>query len=244
MNTEMMHPQRILLVDDEEGLLTLLRITLNKERYHHIQTAGSGAEALRLVQTNAFELIVLDVMLPDCSGFDLCTEIRRHTPAPIIFLSACASDFDKLSGLTVGGDDYVTKPFNTMELVARIKAIFRRQQLDREHAAPGNTTAFDYGAIAVFPEQGVLRVRGQSMECTAKEMELLTFFCRNPNRIFSVTQLYDAVWGATSVGDEKTVSIYISRLRKKLQDEADSPVMIVNIRGLGYKFVPPAKDQS
>lgn len=243
MNTDMMYPERILLVDDEEGLLTLLRITLNKERYHNIHTASNGADALRLVQESVFDLIVLDVMLPDGSGFDLCTEIRRHTHVPIIFLSACASDFDKLSGLTAGGDDYVTKPFNTMELVARIKAIFRRQQLDREHATPRNALAFDYGAIAVFPEQGILRVQGQITECTAKEMELLTFFCRNPNRIFSVTQLYDAVWGATSVGDEKTVSIYISRLRKKLLDEADAPAIIVNIRGLGYKFVPPAKDQ-
>lgn len=243
MNSDMMYPEKILLIDDEEGLLTLLCITLNKERYHHIQTASCGAEALRLVQETRFDLIVLDVMLPDCSGFDLCTEIRRYTHAPIIFLSACASDFDKLSGLTVGGDDYITKPFNSMELVARIKAIFRRQQLDREHALPESATGFDYDVIAVFPEQGTLRVQGEITKCTAKEMELLTFFCRNPNRIFSVPQLYDAVWGATSVGDEKTVAIHISKLRKKLLDETNSPAIIINIRGLGYKFVPPEKDQ-
>lgn len=235
------YPERILLVDDEEGLLTLLRITLNKEGYSNIKTAGDGAEALRLVQDGEFDLIVLDVMLPDCTGFDLCTEIRRYTRAPIIFLSARASDFDKLTGLTIGGDDYVTKPFNTMELVARIKAVFRRRDMDREMTgqASENGTVFDYGPITVFPEQGIVKVGGQEVECTAKEMELLAFFCRNPNRIFNVSHLYRAVWGESSVGDEKTVGIHISKLRKKLNDSADSPEIIINSRGFGYKFIPP-----
>ena len=242
MNSDMAYPERILLVDDEEGLLTLLRISLSKERYTNVRTASHGAEAMRLIREHPFDLIVLDVMLPDCSGLDLCMEIRRHTHAPIIFLSARTSDFDKVSGLTAGGDDYVTKPFNTMELVARIKAIFRRRNMDREHEnrMSGGEPVFDFGSIAVFPERGVLRVQGEETECTAREMDLLTFFCRNPNRIFSVTQIYDAVWGETSVGDVKTVSIHISKLRKKLLDDAESPSLIVNTRGFGYTFVPPA----
>lgn len=241
IRSTMKYPDTILLVDDEEGLLTLLRITLNKEGYNNVKSALTGEEALRLVREGEFDLIVLDVMLPDCTGFDLCADIRRHTRAPIIFLSARTSDFDKLTGLTVGGDDYVTKPFNTMELVARIKAVFRRRDMDREQAgqAQESSAGFDYGDIAVFPGQGVVRVHGEKIECTAREMGLLAFFCRNPNRIFSVSHLYSAVWGGGSVGDEKTVGIHISKLRKKLKDDAESPELIINTRGFGYKFVPP-----
>lgn len=243
----MTQTEKILLVDDEDGLLTLLRITLNKEHYNDIQVASTGEEALHFVQKTEFDLIILDVMLPDCYGFDLCTDIRRHTDAPIIFLSACASDFDKLTGLTLGGDDYVTKPFNTMELVARIKAIFRRRKMDRKKmdriCENGSGDTFDYGAIAIFPEQGLVKVHSQMVLCTAKEMGLLLFLCRNPNRIFSVSHLYDAVWGINAVGDEKTVGIHISKLRRKLQDVTDPPQIIISIRGMGYKFVPPVRDQ-
>ena len=242
MNNAMEYLEKILLVDDEEGLLSLLRTTLSKERYNYVEAAITGAEALRLLRENDFDLIVLDVTLPDCSGFDLCTEIRRYSRAPIIFLSARTSDFDKLTGLTVGGDDYVTKPFNAMELVARVKAIFRRRDMYREQAGrrrQEGITVFDYGGIAVYPEQGTVKVHGKEIECTAKEMALLAFFCRNPNRVFSVSHLYRAVWGEESVGDEKTVGIHISKLRKKLDDDADAPGIIINTRGFGYTFIPP-----
>jgi len=235
------NPERIMLVDDEEGLLELLKISLAKERYHHIDTAATGAEAQKKVAGDQYDLIILDVMLPDCSGFDLCLEIRRHTVAPIIFLTACSSDFEKLSGLTLGGDDYITKPFNTIELVARIKAIFRRRKLDREEAATAARPRpiYDYSYFSLDMQRAVLTVNGQQVDCSAKEMELLEFFCRHPCRIFSIADIFEEVWGLLNDSDDKTVIMHISKLRKKLNDNMKPNRIIINMRGLGYKFMPP-----
>lgn len=241
----MKHPEKILLVDDEEGLQTLLKIALNKERYQDVHCASTSKETLQKIKANAYDLILLDVMLPDGSGFDLCREIRQYTYAPIIFLTACSSEFDKLSGLTIGGDDYITKPFNVMELIARIKAIFRRQKLERGAIAPSlakNSTSYEYGCFSFYPDQGLLKVHGKEVECTAKDLELLEFFCKHPNQIFSVAQLYNSVWNSEVYGSEKTVVIYISRLRKKLQDDQKPNQILVNMRGIGYKFIPPDQE--
>jgi len=234
-------PERILLVDDEEGLLELLQISLAKERYHNVTTAVTGTEALQKVSTEQYDLIILDVMLPDRSGFDLCPEIRRHTVAPIIFLTACSGDFDKLSGLAVGGDDYITKPFNSIELMARIKALFRRRQWDREEAGrfEKQQPKYDYNHFCLDPERAVLAVGGQPVDCSAKELELLEFFCRHPYRIFSTAQLFEEIWGLLSESDDKTVIMHISKLRKKLNDGSKPNRIIINMRGLGYKFIPP-----
>lgn len=237
----MYHAERILLIDDEAGLLELLKITLNKEQYTHITCATSAIEALKLVKDNTFDIILLDVMLPDFSGFDLCREIRKHTYAPIIFLTACGSDLDKLTGLAIGGDDYITKPFNPLEVVARIQAILRRQTVYVEMARPRSST-YDYGVFRLNPIDATLTVNNELIECTAKEFELLRFFCENPNHVFTSSQLYEAVWGAPGFGEEKTVTMHISKLRKKLGDDPKGPTMILNLRGIGYKFIPPVKE--
>lgn len=236
-----MNREKILVVDDEQGLLTLVKITLNKEGYRAVTTVASGKAALEAVRAASYDLILLDVMLPDYVGFDLCTELRRYTTAPIIFLTARASDYDKLSGFAIGGDDYITKPFNTMELVARIKAIFRRRALDQAVIQQSTETRsiYHYGPIILDMSCAVLEVNGEEVLCTAKELELLAFFCTHPNKVFTTAHLYEAVWGISEFGDEKTVTIHISKLRKKLKDEQKPYKLITNLRGIGYKFIPP-----
>ncbi|WYU51487.1 response regulator transcription factor [Bacillus sp. FSL K6-0047] len=231
-----MEHAKILIVDDEIGIVKLLEITLEKENFIHIDKATTGKEALQLTKEKTFNLILLDIMLPDISGFELCTEIRRNTDTPIIFVSSRATDFDKLTGLGIGGDDYITKPFNPLEVIARIKAILRRQKMyERSEKKP----VYDYGYFAFYPESAILMVQNQTVECTAKELELLHFFCEHPNRIFTTAQLYERVWGNDVFGEEKTVTIHISKLRKKLGDDTRKPKIIVNLRGIGYKFIPP-----
>lgn len=241
MEHAQVNPQRILIVDDEQGLLKLVKITLNKEQYRDVTSASTGEEALEYVKNHTYDLIILDIMLPDWSGLSLCTEIRRYTAAPIIFLTAKSSDFDKLTGFAVGGDDYITKPFNTMELIARMKAIFRRRQLDYKGMKEpvGGKKKYHCGNIILDMAHAILLVDGQEVECTAKELELMEFFCMHPHQVFTTSQIYEAVWGFAGFGDEKTVAIHISKLRKKLMDDDKPYKVITNLRGIGYKFIPP-----
>lgn len=232
-----MESTKILVVDDEIGLLKLLEITLRKENFNHIETASTGKGALQRIKETAYDIILLDIMLPDISGFELCTEIRKNTNTPIIFISARSTDFDKLTGLGIGGDDYITKPFNPLEVVARVKVILRRKEMYER--SQQQDTLYDYGYFIFNPESATLTVKNQPVECTAKELELLHFFCKNPNRIFTTAQLYEFVWGNDVFGEEKTVTIHISKLRKKLGDDTRKPKIIVNLRGIGYKFIPP-----
>ncbi|MFD1954172.1 response regulator transcription factor [Paenibacillus thailandensis] len=234
-----MRNEAILMVDDEEGILIMLENLLRKSGYRHITRAYSAAEALMAVRASRFDMIVLDVMLPDMDGFALCTELRKTIHTPILFLTARSSDMDKLQGLILGGDDYVTKPFNPMEVVARIQAHLRRSAL----YASGTSSAeenYRYSAFTVNRTTGQLIVGGADIPCPAKELELLLYFCKHPNRVFTVRQLYEQVWGTMVQGDEKTVVIHISRLRKKLEADPSDPKLIVTLRGIGYKFVPPA----
>lgn len=233
--------EKILIVDDEVGILKLLEITLRKENFIKIDAASTGKDTLQLVKENHYDIILLDIMLPDISGFELCTEIRKHTNTPIIFVSARSTDFDKLTGLGIGGDDYITKPFNPLEVVARIKVILRRQKM-YESSHQQQSSKFDFGYFSLNPESATLIVNNQLVDCTAKELELLHFFCKNPNRIFTTSQLYEFVWGNDVYGEEKTVTIHISKLRKKLGDDTRKPKIIVNLRGIGYKFIPPKED--
>lgn len=232
-----MESAKILIVDDEIGILKLIEIALRKENFTNIETESTGRGALQRIKKKTYDIILLDIMLPDISGFELCTEIRKHTNTPIIFVSARSTDFDKLTGLGIGGDDYITKPFNPLEVIARIKVILRRQQLYESPQQP--KTVYDYGSFTLNLQSATLLVNNQPIECTAKELELLHFFCKNPNRIFTTAQLYEFVWGNDVFGEEKTVTIHISKLRKKLGDDTRKPKIIVNLRGIGYKFIPP-----
>ncbi|WP_028594005.1 response regulator transcription factor [Paenibacillus assamensis] len=241
-----MESAKILAVDDEVGILKLLEITLKKEHFTQIETAATGKDALQRIKENNYDIILLDIMLPDLSGFELCTEIRKLTNTPIIFISARSTDFDKLTGLGIGGDDYITKPFNPLEVIARIKVILRRQRMYEITQQPHQQqlgALFDYGCFTYDPDSATLTVNNIIVECTAKELELLHFFCKHPNRIFTTAQLYEFVWGNDAFGEEKTVTIHIAKLRKKLGDDTRNPKIIVNLRGIGYKFIPTNEER-
>nr|WP_280521328.1 response regulator transcription factor [Paenibacillus mangrovi] len=225
------------MVDDEEGILIMLENLLRRAGYTHITKAGSAGEALKAVRTVRFDMIVLDIMLPDMDGFSLCMEMRKTISTPILFLTARSSDMDKLQGLYLGGDDYVTKPFNPMEVVARIQAHLRRSSLYASDASNADDL-YQYETFTVSRITGQLIVGGVVTPCPAKEFELLLYFCKHPNRVFTSQQLYEQVWGTMVQGDEKTVVIHISRLRKKLEVDPSDPKLIVTLRGIGYKFVP------
>ncbi|WHX50872.1 response regulator transcription factor [Paenibacillus woosongensis] len=238
----MLRNEKILMVDDEEGILNLLEIILKKERFHEIYSCTTGEEVLNLLSQHTFDVILLDIMLPDTHGFDLCHKIRSITNTPIIFISSCSSDFDKLTGLGIGGDDYITKPFNPLEVVARIHSLLRRQNLTRAMLRENHEQSkeYRYGNLALKPAEARLVVDERVIECTAKELELLQFFFKNPNRLYTATQIYQLVWGEEpNYGEEKTVAMHISKIRKKLESKPKSPEVIINLKGIGYKFVPP-----
>lgn len=237
-----MRTENILLVDDEQGILDMLVLTLKKENFIHVTTALNGSETLNLVKNHPFDIILLDVMLPDIDGFELCRQIRNYTNTPILFVTARSSDLDKLTGLGIGGDDYITKPFNPLEVAARINVKLRRQQMLIHHHKKEHSN-LHFESFSLYPSEGLITVNGKSVHCTAKELELLTFLCTHPNRIFTAEQLYEQVWGLTSMGDDKTVVMHISKLRKKIEEDPKSPTYIVNLRGIGYKFIPHTKEQ-
>ncbi|QKG85127.1 response regulator transcription factor [Kroppenstedtia pulmonis] len=234
---------RILLVDDDKGLLEMIRLLLKREGYSHIDTAMTGQQAKELIQGRSYDLIVLDVMLPDTSGFDLCQEIRKTSKVPILFLTSRTSDIDKLVGFGYGGDDYVTKPFHSLELVARIKALLRRHRYLQEQMEQQQPEIRDYGRFQVIRSAGELKVEGKQVDCSAREFQLLLFFCDHPHHIFSVSELYEKVWKQEALGEEKTVVMHISRLRRKIEADQKQPRFLINVRGLGYKFVPPRKGE-
>jgi DNA-binding response OmpR family regulator len=231
--------EKILLVDDEQGILDILMLLLHKEGFQEIRTATTGEQALSIIKNSKLDLILLDVALPDIDGFQLCSQIRLYTQIPILFVSARSSDLDKLTGLGIGGDDYITKPFNPLEVMARINAQLRRQNVYKEYAQTKFNTIWDYGSLVIYQDEGRIVVKGEEILHTAKEFELLTFLCKHPNRIFTTNQLYENVWGFSYIGDEKTVVMHISKLRKKIELNPKKPKIIVNLRGLGYKFIPP-----
>lgn len=227
--------QKLLLVDDEQGLLDMLNHLLIREGFNQVQFATNANEAIRYVNETSFDLIVLDIMLPDMDGFELCRRLREITNVPILFLSARTMDMDKIMGLSIGADDYITKPFNPLEVVARIKAQLRRQELAKEGTVPAEDV-YDFDTFQLYKQEARLVAYGQEISCPAKEFELLQFLCEHPNQIFSIQHLYEQIWGQNSVGDENTVMVHVRRLRQKIEADPNHPTLIVNIRGLGYKL--------
>lgn len=236
-----MHSKKILLVDDEPGMIQMLETLLRKEGYQYIHSAYSGKEVRENISRTKYDLIVLDVMLPDTDGFQLCQEIRQVTEAPILFLTARSGDLDMLTGFSIGGDDYITKPFNPLEVAARIRAQLRRQE-QYQRALKPEPDIYHFGAVTIDKKAAQLIINGQLMPCPAKEFELLTFLAAHPNQVFTAGQLYESVWGYEHLGDEKTVAIHIMRLRKKLEENPKKPTLIVTLRAIGYKFVPPNEE--
>ncbi|WP_019909990.1 response regulator transcription factor [Paenibacillus sp. HW567] len=225
----------ILIIEDEAGIAGMLELLLAREGYSAVRTVSTGAAALGLLESRGPDIILLDVMLPDCNGFELCLELRQKTNAPILFLTSRTADYDKLTGFAMGGDDYITKPFNSLEVVARIKAQLARRRLYIQEAP---SFCYTFADFEINKDTGGLTVRGQQLRCTAKEFALLLFFAEHPNRLFTAAQLYELVWDQMQLGDDKTVVIYISKIRNKIEQDPKQPRYIVNFRGLGYKFIP------
>ena len=223
---------KILIVEDEESVLDPLELLLTKEGFS-IETARDGREALeKFAKTNP-DLILLDLMLPEISGTEVCRQIRVKSQVPIIMLTAKDTEVDKVVGLELGADDYVVKPYSKAELVARIKAVLRRKGSDSTNEQSGSITA---GPVVIDVERHQVSINDQLISLPLKEFELLEFLVRNSGRVLTRTQLIDRVWGSDYFGDTKTLDVHVKRLRAKIEKDPANPVYIQTIRGLGYKF--------
>ena len=222
---------KILVVDDELLLVKGMKFNLENEGYT-VETAYDGATAIDMAKTEEFDLIILDLMMPQVDGLTACMRIREFSNVPIIMLTARSEDADKIIGLESGADDYITKPFNILELKARIRALLRRANAaPQQKQQPSLLTA---GGITLDPEQRVAMKNGEIIELTAKEYDLIELLVRNPRRIYSRENLMDLVWGYTYAGDYRTVDVHIRRLREKLEDNPAEPRHILTKWGVGY----------
>ncbi|MFV2048521.1 response regulator transcription factor [Metabacillus sp. YM-086] len=235
-----MQEANILLVDDETSIVKMVEMVLYKEGFINIFKAYTAREALEIVQQQDIDYIVLDVMLPDFSGFDLCPKIRDISNAYILFLTAKVSDLDVLTGFAIGGDDYVTKPFNPLEIAARIKATLKRRTLPERSSFNDqvkSSNSYDYKGFVVDVDAGELLVKGKVVPCPAQAFLLLIYFCQNPNIVISKQQLLETVWGYDRFVDDNTVTVHIHKLRERIEEDPSNPKYLKTVRGLGYKLV-------
>jgi two-component system response regulator RegX3 len=222
---------RILIVEDEESFSDPLSYLLSKEGYE-VSVADNGNDALVEFDSTGADLVLLDLMLPGLSGVDVCRALRQRSNVPVIMLTAKDSEVDKVVGLELGADDYVTKPYSSRELLARIKAVLRRL-VEPEELVP---TTLEAGPVRMDVERHVVTVRGEQVSMPLKEFELLELLLRNSGRVLTRGQLIDRVWGSDYVGDTKTLDVHIKRLRAKVEPDPSTPAHILTVRGLGYKF--------
>ena len=223
---------KILIVEDEESVIDPLELLLSKEGFT-IETARDGREALEKFEKVLPDLVLLDLMIPFISGTEVCRQIRAKSQVPIIMLTAKDTEVDKVVGLELGADDYIVKPYSKAELVARIKAVLRRQGSEVTSEISGVITA---GPISIDIDRHLVMINGAATSLPLKEFELLEFLLRNKGRVLTRTQLIDRVWGSDYFGDTKTLDVHIKRLRAKIENDPANPVYIQTIRGLGYKF--------
>ena len=224
---------RILLVDDELSVQKLLTYPLRKEGYDVIP-ALDGREALDRLREDNFDLVVLDVMLPRMDGFDVCRAIRSRSTVPIIMLTAKTEETDKVHGLELGADDYITKPFSVREFRSRVKAVLRRAALSQQEAQ--FEEPIDAGELQIDFEKRSVIVRGEPARLTYVEFEILAALARAPGRVFSRTMLLERVWGDAAYRDPRTIDVHIRHLREKLEAEPKIPELILTVRGVGYRF--------
>ena len=225
----------VLLVEDEESFVDALLIGLKREGFR-VEVARDGFEALDRFDIVKPDIVLLDVMLPRISGIDVCRQLRKRTQVPIIMVTAKGAEIDTVVGLEVGADDYVTKPYRIRELVARMRAVLRRNSLAAEPSADMSRDSIVVGKIALDPDEHVVTIDGQLINLPLKEFELLHILLANAGRVLPRETLIDRVWGSDYVGDTKTLDVHIKRLRSKIEDDPAMPTRIVTIRGLGYKY--------
>lgn len=225
---------RVLVVEDEESFSDALSYMLRKEGFE-VSVAATGTDALTEFDRTGADIVLLDLMLPEMSGTEVCRQLRQRSAVPIIMVTARDSEIDKVVGLEIGADDYVTKPYSPRELVARIRAVLRRQSPEVADAGAPTLSA---GPVRMDIERHVVTVDGGAVQLPLKEFELLELLLRNAGRVLTRGQLIDRVWGADYVGDTKTLDVHVKRLRSKIEPEPSAPRFIVTVRGLGYKFEP------
>ncbi|MGC9670150.1 response regulator [Planosporangium sp. 12N6] len=226
---------RVLVVEDEESFSDALSFMLRKEGFE-VSVAATGTEAMTEFDRTGADIVLLDLMLPEMSGTEVCRQLRAKSHVPIIMVTARDSEIDKVVGLELGADDYVTKPYSPRELVARIRAVLRRQAAgDAADLTPPTLSA---GPVRMDVDRHVVTVDGDTVQLPLKEFELLELLLRNAGRVLTRGQLIDRVWGADYVGDTKTLDVHVKRLRSKIEPEPSAPRYIVTVRGLGYKFEP------
>ena len=223
---------RILLVDDEQPIQTLLSFPLQRDGYEVVQ-ASDGREALARFSEQTFDLVVLDVMLPRLDGLEVCRRLRTGSAVPIIMLTARDDEVDKVLGLELGADDYITKPFSIREFRSRIRAVLRRAGLRAERAADG---AIEVGSIAIDPVKRAVTVDGERAQLTYVEFEVLHTLASHPGRVYSRQALLEAVWGDSAYREPRTIDVHIRHLREKIEPDPREPAYIFTVRGVGYRF--------
>jgi len=223
---------KILVVEDESSFSEALEFLLGKEGFGVI-TAETGRDAISKFDQGGIDLVLLDLMIPEVSGTEVCKYIRSKSDVPVIMLTAKDTEVDKVVGLEIGADDYVTKPYSSRELIARIKAVLRRNSGASTTGEPGVLVV---GPVRMDTERHQVNVKGNALSLPLKEFELLEFLMRNAGRVLTRMQLIDRVWGSDYVGDTKTLDVHIKRLRAKIEDDSANPKIIQTVRGLGYKM--------
>ena len=237
----------VLVVDDEKTIRDVLEYNLRREGYN-VLTAADGDQAIRLAHSERPDLVILDIMLPGVSGLDVLRAIRREMTVPILMLSARETETDKVVGLELGADDYMTKPFGLHELLARVRAMLRRTEMLRMESGPATLAPREasngvlaLGSIVIDPAKRSVLNAGQPVEMKPKEFDLLAFLATHPGQVFSRDVLLDRVWGYDYVGGTRTVDVHISWLRSKLEADPSSPQLLQTVHGVGYRLSPPVK---
>lgn len=226
--------KKVLIVEDERSISDIIKFNLEKENYA-VDTAYDGREGLEKALNGAPDLILLDIMLPYMDGFQVCKKVREHSTVPILMLTAKEEEVDKVLGLELGADDYITKPFGMRELIARIKANIRRQDLEGDKATAAEETRH-FGDLEVDMSRYEVRKNGEPLDLTLREFELLKYLAEQEGKVFSREQLLEEVWGYEYYGDIRTVDVTVRRLREKLEDDSSDPKYILTKRGIGYFF--------
>ncbi|GLI04830.1 DNA-binding response regulator [Paenibacillus tyrfis] len=226
--------KKVLIIDDEEAILKLVATVLRKEGIEHVITATTAEDGFAQFEQKQPDLVLLDIMLPDGEGYDVCRQIRAVSKVPILFLSAKTEEIDKILGFAIGGDDYITKPFSPKELAYRVKAQLRRADYMQPEAV--KDTVLTAGPFALDEQKAEFLKNGTSIELKPKELGLMKYFLQHVNKVISKERLYDAVWGEDFIGIDNTVMVHIRRLREKIEDQPSQPRYLITVKGLGYKL--------
>lgn len=228
---------KILIIDDEQEIIDILDTVLKREGFNNIFISNNGVEGIELFKRVKPDIVLIDIMLPDISGYDIFNELRKYSEVPILFMSAKSEEVDRLLGFAIGADDYITKPFSAKEVAFRLKARLKAFDNVAIKKKTKENRVIKFGDIQINEETAEVRKGGETLEFTAKELKLLMYLINNPNRIISKEMICNEVWGEDFFGYDNTITVHIRKLRKKIEENPSKPKYIVTVIGLGYKFI-------